>query len=38
MKAIIIARVSTEEQKEANNSLLAQQIVLYAYGQIVFRY
>lgn len=28
MKAIIIARVSTEEQKEAGNSLPAQQMLL----------
>ena len=33
MKSIIIARVSTEEQKEANNSLPAQIHRMEKYGQ-----
>lgn len=33
MKAVILARVSTEEQREAGNSLPAQQIRLHAYIQ-----
>lgn len=33
MKAIYIARVSTEEQKEANNSLPAQMVRMKKYGQ-----
>src|SRR3989338_403421 len=33
MKAIMIARVSTEEQKEANNSLPAQLARMKKYGQ-----
>ncbi len=33
MKVIIIARVSTEEQKEANNSLPAQMARMKKYGQ-----
>ncbi|HEX8931572.1 MAG TPA: recombinase family protein, partial [Patescibacteria group bacterium] len=33
MKSIYIARVSTEEQKEANNSLPAQMVRMKKYGQ-----